>query len=1556
MPDSIFINEFHYDNSGTDAGEFVEIAAPAGTDLTGWKIVLYNGVPTGGTALKMYDTKILSGVVGDQQNGFGTISVAYPSNGIQNGGAGANGEPDGIALVDAQGNVVQFLSYEGTFTAADGPAAGLTSVNVGSGVFEDGAHAGTSIGLIGTGTTFADFHYGLITGATAGGINTGESFGGVVPPSAGTLNIADATTVEGDNGTHDIVLAVSRADGSAGAVSATWTVTLPGGGADASDFGAGTTLTGTVSFADGATSAQIHLPVQGDTVFEGNETFGVTLSNAQGGVALGHATATGTITNDDTAAPTPPANVFINEIHYDNSSTDVGEAIEIAGAAGTDLTGYKLVLYNGTNTPNAAPVYSTTNLSGVIDDEGNGFGAVSFSYPVNGLQNGPADGVALVAPDGNVVQFLSYSGSITAAAGTPAAGMTSTDIGVAEVPAPGVGFSLQLTGTGSTAADFTWQTPADDSFGSVNQGQSFLSATGTSHIRIDDAQVVEGDNGTQSLVFTVHRAGGQAASASVDYAVNLDGTADSSDLGSGALLSGNVSFAAGEFTKQIVLPIAGDTIGERNETLHITLGTTTGDAVVDRGIATGTIVNDDPLALAIGEIQGAGRSSAYVGQTVITNGIVIAVDTNGFYLQDATGDGNSATSDGIFVFTSSAPTVVVGDGVSVQGAVSEFAGDATGLTVTEITAPVVTIGSHDNILPTAIVIGEHGVLPPTETIDDDHLTSFDPAHDGIDFWESLEGMLVTVETPQAVSNTNEFGETDVVASLGHGATGMNDRGGITISPTDNAASPVDYNPEKIQIDDDSGIYAGFHPSYTIGDQLSDVTGIVNYAFDQYEVLVTGAVTQTKDVTLAREQTALTGDATHLSVATYNVENLDTSDNKFDVLAGNIVYNLRAPDIVALQEIQDTDGAGSGSDLSGTVTAQGLIDAIFAQSGKHYAYIEIAPTTANSTGGEPGGNIRNGYLYNVDRVSYVAGSAELITGSEYNGSRNPLVAQWNFLGQTLTTIDVHLTSRGGSDELWGNSQPPADAGDAARTAQAAGVKDYINAHLADNPNLNIAVLGDWNGFYFENAQTQLTDPAQGGMLTNLNTLLPEQERYSYLFDGNAQQIDNILVTHNLLTNATYDSVHINSQFAPTDRPTDHDPQIAIFQFGAPPTDLVLSNATVTENLPAGTVVGTLSAHDSPGDTLTYSLTDSAGGLFVVDAATGVVTTTAVLDHEAVASYAITGQVTDQTGLSISAGFTVAVTDVNEAPIAVHDSAAVNEDATSANLWTALLANDHDPDAGDSLRITAIDTSGTLGSLIFDPAHQTLQYVADNDAFDALAPGQQVIDHFTYAVTDAVGLTSTATVDITVTGINDGVTLHAGLFGGTLNGGGGEDSLYGSLGSDTLNGLGGHDYLFGGLGNDKLNGGDGNDVLFGDLGNDTLNGGAGRDELFGGLGDDILTGGTGADLFHFGRAGGSDTIMDFNTDDDRIILDDNISLTKSKVADVNHDGIKDLTLTFNQGTSVTLLGVSDASKIKYAPPDYYSDHQPGLGGVLDGIGDAIHGLLAHQLQSQDGLHIL
>ncbi len=162
--------------------------------------------------------------------------------------------------------------------------------------------------------------------------------------------------------------------------------------------------------------------------------------------------------------------VFINEIHYDNGGTDVGEAIEVAAPAGTDLSGWSLVLYNG----NGGGVYNTIALSGSVPNLQNGYGTLSFS--ASGLQNGAPDGIALVDAGGTVIQFLSYEGSFTATDG-PANGMTSSDIGVAESSATAAGESLQLTGTGTTYDDFTWAAAQADTFGAVNAGQTFTGGT-----------------------------------------------------------------------------------------------------------------------------------------------------------------------------------------------------------------------------------------------------------------------------------------------------------------------------------------------------------------------------------------------------------------------------------------------------------------------------------------------------------------------------------------------------------------------------------------------------------------------------------------------------------------------------------------------------------------------------------------------------------------------------------------------------------------------------------------------------------------------------------------------------------------------------------------------------------------------------------------------------------------------------------------------------------------------------------------------------------------------
>jgi VCBS repeat-containing protein len=345
--------------------------------------------------------------------------------------------------------------------------------------------------------------------------------------------------------------------------------------------------------------------------------------------------------------------------------------------------------------------------------------------------------------------------------------------------------------------------------------------------------------------------------------------------------------------------------------------------------------------------------------------------------------------------------------------------------------------------------------------------------------------------------------------------------------------------------------------------------------------------------------------------------------------------------------------------------------------------------------------------------------------------------------------------------------------------------------------------------------------------------------------------------------------------------------------------------VDENAAAGTLVGTAGADDPDSDTLAYSLTDDAGGRFAIDPVTGRHTTTAPLDHETAESWTVTVRATDPDGLFTERTLTITVADLNEAPVASGEGAAIGEDGTTANLIPELLANDSDAD-GDSLSVQSVNTAGTLGTVMFDAAAQTLTYSADHDSFDWLAVGETVVDRFTYTVTDAAGLTSTATVEVTVTGLADGVRFSAGNGKSTVNGTAGEDHLSGGNANDVLRGLDGHDWL---------DGGNGSDVLFG---------GTGDDVLIGGAGNDVLHGGAGADLFVFSRGGGNDTISGFEVGVDRLVLD-GVSVKGTRSGDVDGDGVADLTILFNNGGgSVTLLGVSGFAGVIFANPEILGTH--------------------------------
>lgn len=164
---------------------------------------------------------------------------------------------------------------------------------------------------------------------------------------------------------------------------------------------------------------------------------------------------------------TAQTDIFVNELHYDNAGADTGEAIEIAAPQGTDLTGWSVVLYNGSN----GASYGTLPLSGTVGASR----VIEVASP--GIQNGAPDGLALVDAADTVRQFLSYEGSFTAVGG-PADGMLSTDIGVSQSGSDATGLSLQLTGTGDSADDFTWTGPRAASFGALNAGQTFDGASG----------------------------------------------------------------------------------------------------------------------------------------------------------------------------------------------------------------------------------------------------------------------------------------------------------------------------------------------------------------------------------------------------------------------------------------------------------------------------------------------------------------------------------------------------------------------------------------------------------------------------------------------------------------------------------------------------------------------------------------------------------------------------------------------------------------------------------------------------------------------------------------------------------------------------------------------------------------------------------------------------------------------------------------------------------------------------------------------------------------------
>jgi uncharacterized protein len=994
-----FISEFHYDNAGTDEGEFVEVTAPAGTDLTGWSVVLYNG--NGGAP---YNTEVLSGVVPDQQGEFGTVVVDYPSNGIQ------NGSPDGIALVDDGGALVEFLSYEGAFTAVGGAADGLTSTDVG---VEQGG--GTPIGA-----------------------------------------------------------SIERV----GAVPSTWT-------------------------------------------WESTDT------NSKGAVNAGL---------DLGGGGTPTDVVFVNEFHYDNVGTDVGEFIEVAVTVGTDLSGWSIVRYNGAN----GEVYTTpSSVDDAEDDLGtltptgaiDGYEFVVVEYPSNGLQNGAPDGFALVDADGGVVQFLSYEGAFTAVNG-PANGLTSTDVGVSQPSSTPVGASLQLTGTGSVATDFSWVSTTEHTAGAVNTGQTFVTAPPPNQPIVpvcEDLTVARGEADSVTL------------SASDADGTVVDATITSTPVDGISLVNPTPApEVGGSFTVDLA---AAATLGARDYTVEVTFSndddptpqtaTCTVTVTVTLELPADLCEVDPGEFTPIYEIQGDGAATPIDGERIVARGVLTAdfssgsgvgIPTDqglrGFFIEaiEADRDDDPLTSEGVFVFdfAGNAPGEL-GDLIHVTGVAGEFRD------VTQVSA-----SRHQACDDT----GVDTELPPPAELP----LPADP-FDRAELFEPLESMRVTHPELTVVEffQLERFGEVRLSS------------GGVLQNPT-NVVDPDDDDAyeaivlfnraNNIILDDgrtgqnlnrlplgevDPLPYVEPGDTLRIGDQLRDHTTVLHFGFGEWRLqpIDIDAITQEfqENRTRPRPETPPEVGGT-MTVASFNVLNYFDGDgmgggfpnargavtlSELERQTAKLVDAIKRidADVVGLIEIEN-----DGGEYQATRT---LVEALNDAYGDEvYDFVDTGVIGSDA--------IKVAYIYKPANVE-ASGDYAILDSSvdpRFDDSLNRPV-----LAQTFTELRTNEAVMVAVNHLKSKGSPCAPEDNDPRQGNCNGVRDRAAEAMADwlatNPTGEDAkgtlIIGDLNAYAKEDPIRTLQE---SGYTDLLDSFAPEGVMpYTYTFDATQGYLDHGLADEELL---------------------------------------------------------------------------------------------------------------------------------------------------------------------------------------------------------------------------------------------------------------------------------------------------------------------------------------------------------------------------------------------------------------------------------------------------------
>jgi hypothetical protein len=887
--------------------------------------------------------------------------------------------------------------------------------------------------------------------------------------------------------------------------------------------------------------------------------------------------------------------------------------------------------------------------------------------------------------------------------------------------------------TDNNAADFTAATPAPRASG---QGNALT-------LSIADLAISEGDFGTTTAHFVITLSGA-AGAGGVTFTVSAaDGTAQS---GMDYIAPGTIgSVPEGGTSTAFAVQILGDPTPEPDETFFVTVENASGAIVAD-GQAQGTILNDDIPLVAIHEIQGTTDRSPKADQVVATSGIVTGRKAGGFFVQtpDAEVDALPQTSEAVFVFTNQPPSMVaVGDAVRVSGRVVEFrrGSDRLPHTLTEITPPVsVTVLSSGNPLPAAVDVATIAVDAPSR----------------VEQLERYESMLVRASSLDVVAPTNGFGEFYGVLE---GTPRPFREPGIEITDVLPADAPgglafFDGNYERLMVDSDESLSAagGRRAALVLssGGRIAPVFGPLDYAFDEYRVSLDSAVPLAVAPGMARRPlpAALPSE---LSIVSLNVLNFfPTSGSaaaqaafaaRVEQTATTIVEHLRTPDILGLIEVGDINGLRQLGDRINTLAGT-----------SYEAYLlESDDDTGNDQD--------VGYLVNLARVGvetepYQIGRGETFpfcSSTEVLFDRPPFVLEASFDGMPVTVILNHLRSL-----IDVNSTAPVDARFAPCTETEGGrvrEKRRMGAErLADEiqarADENLVVIGDMNAFEVNDGYGDIIGTLEGTpadpdsvvepsvdrwsyTMKAVARLVPGEERYSYVFQGNAQVLDHILVNPAMEARMTdVGFARINADFPENERQSDHD---AAFTRFAP-----IARLSTTTDLPAALVSGSAFSVDV---TVSNGGPDRADDVVVTTTAPAGATFDSVVSPEGWSCVAAAATVTC-TGAALEAA--------ESARFVVHATAACDlSDGSTLSIATTAASPDDadstDNGSADSVPVSnpaPVITSVSVDKAVLWPANHTMRDV-----------------RLSYSVSDNCG-TPDVVVSVTsnepVTGTGDGDT--------------------------------------------------------------------------------------------------------------------------------------------------------------------------------------------------------